>query len=94
MVIELEIFSAILIPAILFFRPTPPTPPGPINKSRDEFTYLQSLKITAKNKNFVILHKLYFQILLFICYSLLMGGFHALAVVISYLFNPFGFTPS
>ncbi|CAD8069542.1 unnamed protein product [Paramecium primaurelia] len=85
MVIELEIFSAILIPAILFFRPSPPTPPGPINKSRDEFTYLQSLKITAKNKNFI---------LLFICYSLLMGGFHALAVVISYLFNPFGFTPS
>ncbi|CAD8073314.1 unnamed protein product [Paramecium sonneborni] len=85
MVIELEIFSAILIPAILFFRPSPPTPPGAINKSRDEFTYLQSLKMTAKNKNFI---------LLFICYSLLMGGFHALAVVISYLFNPFGFTPS
>ncbi|CAK61560.1 unnamed protein product (macronuclear) [Paramecium tetraurelia] len=53
MVIELEIFSAILIPAILFFRPSPPTPPGPINKSRDEFTYLQSLKMTANNKNFV-----------------------------------------
>ncbi|CAD8176132.1 unnamed protein product [Paramecium octaurelia] len=85
MVIELEIFSAILIPAILFFRPSPPTPPGPINKYRDEFTYMQSLKITAKNKNFL---------LLFVCYSLLMGGFHALAVVISYLFNPFGFTPS
>ncbi|CAD8162599.1 unnamed protein product [Paramecium pentaurelia] len=85
MVVELEIFSAILIPAILFFRPSPPTPPGPINKSRDEFTYMQSLKMTANNKNFI---------LLFICYSLLMGGFHALAVVISYLFNPFGFTPS
>lgn len=40
MVVELEIFSAILIPAILFFRPSPPTPPGPINKSRDEFTYM------------------------------------------------------
>lgn len=53
MVIELEIFSAILIPAMIFFRATPPTPPGPINKKRDEFTYLQSLKMTAKNKNFV-----------------------------------------
>jgi FLVCR family feline leukemia virus subgroup C receptor-related protein len=40
MVVELEIFSAILIPAIILFRATPPTPPGPINKSRDEFTYL------------------------------------------------------
>lgn len=40
MVVELEIFSAILIPAIIFFRAAPPTPPGPINKSRDEFTYL------------------------------------------------------
>lgn len=68
MVIELEIFSAILIPAILFFRPSPPTPPGAINKSRDEFTYLQSLKMTAKNKNFVTFKSL--LILDFIIYLL------------------------
>lgn len=53
MVVELELFSAILIPAMIFFRATPPTPPGPINKARDEFTYMQSLRMTAKNKNFV-----------------------------------------